>query len=390
MMIRLPIVLRKELIDSARDRRALLTGLFPAIFGPLAMLMILSSAAENRDRNAITTLQVVGQEKAPDLITHLQRNGIEIQEFDGDPRAAIRARDAGAILSIPDDFGRRFSASKPATVHLFADRSLQSSDAAADRIGTLVETYSRSIGAFRLIAHGVNPVVASPVRLQLRDLSTRTSRAAMILGVLQMMILVAPFSGGLAVAIDTTAGERERKSLEPLLLHPVGASTLVGGKWLAVVAFGLLASLVAVLSTALALRFFSLEPLGVDPRFTPAMQIGVCALLVPLTLFASSLQMLAALFAKTFREAQTYLSLIALLPMITIMATIFSEGRTQAWMYSVPILGQQRLITSILRGEGVEMLQVGTTCTVTLVVAGVILGALTRLLRSERVVYGTS
>lgn len=382
------VVLAKELKDSLRDRRSLVTAMLPALLGPFAMLAILSAAADNQREEAVSEIAVIGQENAPDLIAYLERQEIEIRTFEGDPKTAIHDRDEPLVLSIPKDFGERFGASEPATVTLFSDESLERSQTASDRITSLIRSYASSIGSYRLMVRGVDPAVTSPIRLELRDFSTRTSRAATILGVLQMIMLVAPFSGGLAVAIDATAGERERNSLEPLLVHPMTSRAIAGGKWLAIAFYALLATLVAVSCTALALRVFSLEGIGVDPRLTGAMQIDVYLLLVPMALFASSIQMLASLFAKSFREAQTYASLITLLPMISIMATLFNEARAAPWMFAVPILGQQQLVTLVLRGEPLEMQPIVLATALTLALALLLFVAITRLLRSERVIYG--
>ncbi len=292
------------------------------------------------------------------------------------------------ILQVPDDFGERFSKFQTAPVQLFADDSLQKSDLASSRIANLIRTYARSIGALRLMVRGVNPAVASPVRLERRDFSTRTSRASKVLASLQMLMLMAAFFGAAGAAIDTTAGERERNSLEPLLVHPLTSAEIMGGKWITVSIYGALATVLVVLSTAACLAFFSLEALGVDPKLTSGMQIRILAVLLPMALLASAAQMLASLFAKTFKEAQTYLGLLTLLPILPVMITMFRDIQTAPWMYLVPIMGQQQLITSVMRGEGMDLLGSLTTVVVTLAGALVVFGLLTRLLRSERVVYG--
>lgn len=381
-------VFKKELKDSLRDRRALMVAMLPAIFGPLLMMLLLSSVAETRRETDDLTLAVIGRRHAPDLIEYLEENGILIEEFQGDPKTEIQAKNVDVILEVAEDFGQRFAAFQPAPVQLFADESLAKSDRASDRIARLIGTYSRSIGALRLMVRGVNPTVASPVLLQRRDFSTRKSRASKILASLQMLILMAAFFGAAGVAIDTTAGERERNSLEPLLVHPLTSREIMGGKWITVSIYGALATLLVVVSTAACLEFFSLEALGVDPKLTAGMQIRILALLLPMVFFASAAQMLASLFAKTFKEAQTYLGLLTLLPMLPVMFTMFRDVNTAYWMYLVPIMGQQQLITSVMRGEGMDLLGFLTTVAVTTAGALLIFGILSRLLRSERVVYG--
>ncbi len=382
------VVLKKELKDSTRDYRALMVAMLPAIFGPVLMMFMLSQAAKTRSEADDLALAVIGQQYAPDLISFLETNDVQIEAFEGDPRTEIRERNVTVILSIPEDYSERFEAFESVPVQLLADQSLDKSQLAARRARRLINSYNRSIGSMRLMTRGVNPSIAVPIRLETQDFATATARASRILASLQMIMLMAAFFGGAGVAIDTTAGERERKSLEPLLVHPLTSFQIMGGKWLTVATFGLLATLVAVISTAAVLKAFSLEALGVDPKLTLEMQVAIFALLIPMALFASSLQMVVSLFAKTFKEAQSYLGLLTLLPMLPIVVTMFRDVKTAPWMYTVPILGQQQLVTSVMRGEGMEASQFLTTAGVTTVAALGIFFALVRLLRSERVVYG--
>lgn len=387
-MNRFLTVLRKEIKDSLRDRRAWLAAMLPAILGPALMIFLLGSVAQTRSDADDLTLSVIGKDNAPDLIAYLEENDIVIEVFEGDPKTEIQAKNQTVILAIPEDYGEKFSSFEPADVQLFADTSLDKSQISSHRIQNLIAAYGGRIGALRLMMRGVNPTVASPVRLETRDFSTHESRASKILASLQMLLLMAAFFGGAPFAIDTTAGERERKSLEPLLVHPLTSFQIMGGKWLTVVLYGLLASLLVVLSTALALKFASLEALGVDPKLTPAMQVSIFLMLVPMALLASSAQMLASLFAKTFKEAQTYLGMLTLAPALPVMVVMFKDLKTASWMYFVPILSQQQLLTTVMRGEVVDLLDALTAATVTTALALAIFAVLTRLLRSERVVYG--
>jgi len=387
-MNRFLTVLEKEIKDSARDRRAWMAAMLPAILGPVLMIVLLSSVAKTRSEAEDLTLPVIGKQNAPDLIAYLEENDVVIEIFGGDPKTEIQAKNETVILSIPEDYAEKFSAFEPAAVQLFTDDSLDKSRIASRRIQQLVANYSRSIGALRLMVRGVNPSVASPVRVETRDFSTHESRASKILATLQMLLLMAAFFGGAPFAIDTTAGERERNSLEPLLVHPVTSLQIMGGKWMTVVIYGLLATLLVVLSTATALKYASLEALGVDPKLTLAMQGSIFLHLVPMALLASSAQMLASLFAKTFKEAQTYLGMLTLAPALPVMFIMFRDVKSASWMYLVPILGQQQLLTSVMRGEGTNLLDSLTAAAVTTAVALGLFLVLTRLLRSERVVYG--
>lgn len=381
-------VFGKEVKDSARDRRAWGAAMLPAILGPVLMVVLFGSIAKTRSDAEDLTLPVIGQENAPDLIAYLEDNDVVVEAFEGNPKTEIQGKNESVILSIPEDFGEKFSSFETAKVILFADDSLDKSSIASRRVQTLISNYGSGIGALRLIVRGVDPAIAAPVRVETRDFSTTEGRASKILASLQMLLLMAAFFGGAPFAIDTTAGERERNSLEPLLVHPVTSLQIMAGKWLTVVMYGSLATLLVVVATATALKYASLEALGVDPKLTLAMQMSLFLLLVPMALFASSAQMLASLFAKSFREAQTYIGMLTLVPTLPVMFVMFKDIKTAAWMYWVPILGQQQLMTSVMRGEGVNALDAATAAVVTAALAVGIFLVLTRLLRSERVVYG--
>lgn len=382
------VMFKKETRDSLRDRRALLVAMMPALLGPLLMLLILSTAADTKSEREDVTLGVIGRDHAPDLIIYLQDNGVVIENFQGDPKTEIQDRNIGVVLSIPKDYRENFADFETAKVELYADYSLEKSEIAGDQVRTLINSYSRSIGALRLMVRGVNPNIVSPVGIVDRDFSTRTSRAGTLLNILQMILLMAAFFGGAGVAIDTTAGERERRSWVPLLVNPLSSLQIVGGKWLTVALFAFSASILSVVSTAMALQLFSLEGLGIDPRLTLNMQLSLIAIQIPMVLFASSIQMLVTLYSKTFKEAQAYLGMLTLLPMLPVLIATFQELKTATWMYLVPIAGQQQLMTSVMRGDGMETQGFLLASVITAGLALAFLAMLTRLLRSERVVFG--
>jgi len=381
-------ILKKELKDSFRDRRAIMVAILPALLAPVLMAFMFHMIAKTKVSTEDMTVPVIGRENAPDLISYLEQRDVKFEDYEGIPKQDIQNEKVKLVLEIPDDYADKFGQSQSAPIYLHADGSMDKSRADSRRLGQLIRTYGSSIGSMRLMVRGINPAIARAVNLQSKDYSTDASRAGQILAGLQMFILMAAFFGSAPVAIDTTAGERERNSLEPLLVHPVSSMKIMFGKWLTVVTFGIIATLIAVIATALALDFISLKSLGIDPKLTVSMQISIILLLIPNAFFAAGLQMLTSLFAKTFKEAQSYLGLLVFIPMAPVIATMVAGTKTAEWMYMVPILGQQQLLTNVLRGEGMELIHFATSSTITIAVAFIIVFILTRLLRSERVVYG--
>lgn len=382
------IIFRKELKDSLRDRRAVLTALLPALLAPVLMVFMFQTMAQTRDTSDELEVRVIGQENAPDLIQYLRTQDIVFVDYDGSAKQDIQTGEVDVVLEIPDDFEEKFTSSKPANIYLHSDTSINKSEVTADRLEGLIRNYGSNIGSMRLLVRGINPNITAAVMVRSRDYSTGASRAGQILSAMQMFILMAAFFGSAPSAIDTTAGERERNSLEPLLVHPMSSLQIMLGKFLAVASFGFLASIVTVLVTAIALDFVSLSSLGVDPKLSPSMQLSAILILSSIVLLAAALQMLLSLFSKSFKEAQSYTGLMTLLPMLAVLPSLLGTIEDADWMLAVPLLGHRLLLDQVLRGDGLDLTELAVSAGVTLLVTTAIFMLLVRILRSERVVYG--
>jgi len=387
-MNRIKAIFKKEIKDSMRDRRALMMSMVPALLGPVLMVFMFHMIAKTKVSTEDLTVQVIGQQNAPDLIGYLKDQDVAFEDYSGTPKEDIQSEKVQLVLEIPKDYAEKFSKSEPAIVYIHSDTSLDKSRAVERRLNRLLQGYGNSIGVMRLMVRGINPQIARAVVVEDKDYSTDASRAGQILAGLQMIILLAAFFGSAPTAIDTTAGERERKSLEPLLVHPVSSAQIMLGKYFTVVSFGMLATVISVVMTATALSFVSLKSLGVDPKLTMEMQIDIIVMLIPMALLAAALQMLTSLFAKSFKEAQSYLGFISFIPVAMVFATMIGGTKAADWMFAVPVLGQQQLLSKVFRGEGMDIANLAMTVGVTVLLTIVIVTVLTRLMRSERVVYG--
>lgn len=381
-------VLSKELLDAFRDRRSLASALLYPLLMPLLIGGMFQVLVEREAPEQQLELPVVGAEHAPELIAHLKREGVKILDAPADPEAAVRDGDHGVVLVIPQGYGKSFSGGEPARLELVFDTSKSSSRRSIFQARSLLHGYGSRIGTLRLAARGVSPTLLQAVQVEEHDLATPKKRAASVLNMVPMLAILACFVGGMQVAIDTTAGERERGSFEPLLLQPVPRTSLVVGKWLTAVLFALLSSVLTVTLSLLAMSFVELESLGLQVEFNPK-ELGLLLLLtVPICAFASSLQTLVATFARSFKEAQTYLSLLLLLPMMPGMVLTISPLDTELWMLLLPLLGQTQLMADVLRGDSIGAASIAITSATTLALAALCLLLNARLLDSERVVFG--
>ncbi|MCI0570048.1 MAG: ABC transporter permease subunit [Myxococcaceae bacterium] len=381
-------VLRAEWLLHFRDRRALVSALLVPLMGPAIFLATFTAVAARVSTEQALVLPVVGREHAPSLVGFLERSGVTVQEAPADYEARVLDGRLDVVLIVPSDYGEAFSGGRPAQVQLLMDQSRTRAQAPMRRARILLETYSATIGAQRLLARGVSPTLARPLRVEELDLSTPEKLAATLLRTIPIFLVMAAFVGAMSVAIDTTAGERERASLEPLLLNPVDRRALVVGKWLAAVTVGLLGLGVCVAGFALAVRRVPLEDLGVKVVLGPA-EVGLLFITVlPLALLAPALQMLVAIFARSFKEAQTYLTGITFLPVVPGVVLTFRAVQDAPWMWGVPALGQDLLVSAVMRGEGVPALGVFLSTASALTLTVVLLGTIARLLGQERIVFG--
>ena len=201
-------------------------------------------------------------------------------------------------------------------------------------------------------------------------------------GLLPAFLLVAAFTAAMPLAIDSMAGERERGSLEPLLLNAVPPAELVVGKWLAIVALSLAGVVFNLVCTAIAVYA---TPLGNLPA---ASLLWMCATVAPLCILASGLQLLISTFARSHKEANSYLSFLTLAPMLIGILGEFFPGRLWWLSAIIPVLGQQRMLSGLVHGHALHLpwLLAAGVCSI---LGGLIaVAANARLLRSEKVVFG--
>ena len=382
-------VLRKELVDGIRDRRSVMSALIPPLMWPLMIVLMLNFIAEKRRQADDIEMPVVGARHAETLVDWLkQQRGVEVVDGPEDPYAAVREGDVKFVIVIPEDYNELFAQSKAVEVELVIDRSDEDAGAFVRRARGLLTAYSGQIGMLRLVARGVSPVVATPIRIDEVDVSSAQQRAAMVMAFLPMFLVLAAFVGGMNIAIDTTAGERERGSLEPLLVNPAPRKSIVAGKWLASVIFAWVSVLLTFVLLQQALERAPLESLGLRFQLDAGDIGAVMAAVIPLAFLASGLQVLVASFARSYKEAQTYVSFLIFVPMLPAFAMMFSPLDPQPWMALIPLLGQHLLITEALRGEpGSLLMCVGAGVTVTL--SGLVCVAVTtRLFQREKIIFG--
>ena len=367
-------VFLKEVTENLRDRKTVFNALVMGpLLGPVFFVMMMSFMITRELSNAEKPLEVpvVGAEHAPNLVGWLKQQGVQVQPAPEDSEAAVRARDARAVLVIPADYPERWRAGETAQVQVLHDSSDRDARAPMSRLSGLLEAYSKQQSALRVSARGMHPAILSPVVVSQRDLASTQQRAGQLMSFLPYLLVLGAFLGGMYLAIDTTAGERERQSLEPLLASPASRAQIVMGKLGATFGFAMVSMMLSLVAFAVAFQFIPLDKLGMKVDFGAGLILRAGLLMVPLALVFAALQTVVAAYAKSYREAQTYLSLLMLLPMIPSVLLMVSPMKGELWMSATPLLSQNLLIMELARGETVSLMDFALSfgCTLALAVA---------------------
>lgn len=382
------VVLRKEIKDAFRDRRAIMTIVLSAAISPILLGFMMNRLADRQRQLDDIAIPIVGMEHAPALIEWLrQQAGVTLVPGPADAEAAVRDRNEDVILIIPEGFQEKFRSSSPAPVRIVSDGSRQTARPKVSRVRQLVQRYSIEIGTLRLVSRGINPSIASPVSLEEIEVSSAQQRAAMILSFIPMFIVLAAFAGGMQIAMDSTAGERERGSLEPLLVNPAPRRVIAAGKWLAATFTSVLSVLLTTTIVLAMLRFIPMQEFGIRFRMQPA-QVGLLlAAALPMSFLASAVQIYLATFAKSFKEAQSYMGLLIIIPMLPGFLASLYPMSGQPWMYPLPVIAQQVLAGDVVAARATPWWAFVVAAGSALLLSLLLIQLTTQLLQRERIIF---
>src|SRR6202045_5346077 len=357
-------VFRKEFLENLRDRRTLLSALlFGPLFGPLLFGLMVSRMLNQSVvlSDEPLKLTISGAGYAPGLTRYLEAQGVKLSKVnlsENEARAAGRGGSAHVVLIIPEECGARFTAALPAPVLLVADSADSQTRKSADRARIILGSYASTIAQLRLQARGVNPLLAVPVAVNDVDVATPTGRAVVVLGFMTYFVLFAVLMGGLYLAIDSTAGERERGSLEALLSLPVARGSLVGGKILATCSYMCASLAISLTAFVFVFRFVPLERLGMSANLGAGTALAFFAICLPFVPLGAALMTFVASFTRSYREAQTYLTAVLLIPTLPIAFASIYSLKTRSSLMFIPSLSQHLLMTSVLKAEPIAVFDV--------------------------------
>jgi sodium transport system permease protein len=386
------IVCRKEVLETARDRRTLFSLLLGPLLGPLLFVVLINVVVSQNLTSAEQPLDIpfVGAEAAPNLVALLNARGVRPLPNHGltgldDAAAAVTARRHDLVLVFDDRFAEEFATDDGGRVTLVFDRSNSRVGTRMERVRSVLNGYGQQIGALRLLARGVSPTLLRPMIVDEYDVSTPAGRSVLMLGILTYFLLFATLTGGLHLAIDTTAGERERKSLEPLLTTPVTRTSLLLGKMAATMLYMLVSLALTLAAFNVALGYMPLEQLGMSSGFDPATAATVFLVLVPFAPVGAALMTTVASFTKTYREAQTYLTFVLLVPTLPVMFATMLNVEPKLSLMWIPSLSQHLLITNLIKQEPLDPLFVAASVASSLAIGAALAWLATRLYQREAI-----
>jgi sodium transport system permease protein len=366
-------VFGKEVIDNFRDRRTLISALVMGpLFGPILFAFVINLSVSQSLQNAEEPLDlpVIGSEHAPNLMAYLGSRNINVEEGPASREAAIDAVSLGeedVVLVIDESFGDSLKDMVPATIEIITDQANTQAEAETRRARRALYAYSQEIAAMRLTLRGVSPTVMRPLNVDEVDVSTPSGRSAILLGMLSYFFIFALLTGGMNLAIDATAGERERGSLEPLLCLPVKRDHLI----------------FSLTCFHFVLKFMPLEELGMTPNFGPIVVVQAFLLLVPFALVGASLMTLVASFTKSFKEAQTWVSVVLLAPTMPIIVVSILQVRPSTELMFIPSLSQHLMLVGLIRNEPLNLLHAAVSVIGTLAIGAMLTWVCARLYRRE-------
>ncbi|MDG1322713.1 MAG: ABC transporter permease subunit [Porticoccaceae bacterium] len=371
-------LLRKELLDAVRDKRSVMAGLYYAFFTPVLLAVVLTAVINKATNPEDIEITITNGIEASNLVNYLSDRGIS-QGDDPDKLKNIE-------LVISTDFSKQLNRAEPAEVTLIADQSEDSLRTAIARIKRALGSYSSEMVSLRLISRGINPNIINPIKVHIQDQATAVSKGGQIMGVMTMLMILSVFVAGMNLAIDTSAGERERNSLALLLSHPVSVLQLVMSKTVAVSIFGMLGLILTIIVSKFVYPFVPWQELGFSVDISGRFVLGALLAGFSVAIFAASMQLFVSFMAKSFKEAQTYISFVMFVPIaMSYAATLDFAVEELRW---APVSGQLQALIDLAKGKEIPLLQLAVSCLSTLIISLALIFGMERLLKSEKIVFG--
>lgn len=387
-MMQLKALMVKEFKEAFRDRRALMVAMSMALLMPVMIMVMLKVAIKEAVDNPAVYVKYTGEQHAPKLIKALKdQNILSFADVPEDEERNWNERNIE--LTIPDTFIADMAAGKPIELTLRADYNEKSLSSPIRRIKDIIREHSLTIGYKRLLVRGIDIKLLQPIKLLEQDTSLPSSNAVMISLILGVYLMMAAFMSGLPVAIDSSAGERERNVLEMLLCQPVSTLKIVLAKLSCASSISIISIILMLVLTSVAMNFVDLTKIGATFSIDASTFAILLLLLVPICFLAASLQLLFAFQAKSFKEAQSTVTMLIMAPSFIPFALMMMDDKP-AWINWMPISGQSLLMEDVFKGLPIDWNALLFTSVATVGLTAALVLILAKRLTSEKVVMSLS
>ncbi|MBR7747693.1 ABC transporter permease [Undibacterium baiyunense] len=366
----------KEISDAMRDRRTLLMVLASSLLLVPVLLFVFSTVMSQVESQAVDrSVMAVNIKDAPSLENYILRQGYEIKTAPADYEEKSRSKELiKPVLLVPENFEQDLQSAKRVELEIAYDTSNRQAEMGLGPLRQLLNGYARERSSLELMMRGVSPDLLQSISVKERHISRPDERRVTITAALPMVLIMAIVMGGMFAAIDSTAGERERGSLEPLMMNPVSGFQLAIGKTAAVATVSVLIVILTVSSFFPAQLLIANEALRAEFQFGIKDALAFMIVLIPLAAALSSLQVALSLTCKSFKEANVRNQLLSLAVSFMPMFFIVNPGKEPAWLGWVPVMAQTQMMNQVLKGELVALNAIGLALLVcSVIVAGSLL-----------------
>ncbi|WP_246058204.1 ABC transporter permease [Litorilituus lipolyticus] len=381
-------LLIKEYKEAFRDKRALMVALMMAFMAPIMIMVMSKVVIEKAVDKPPVYIKFTGAEYAPKLMAHLKKeNLLDFADIPEKDKAIWDERNI--VINIPESYSQDMADGKTIKVHLQADFNDKAVSPPVRRINNAIRDFSLSIGYKRLLLRGVDIRLLNPVKLVEQDTSMPDATFIMISMMMGLYMIMAAFMSGLSVAIDSSAGERERNVLEMLLCQPVSTLKIVLAKLCGASTIAVIGVALVLVLSSISVGFVDLTKIGATFSLGFTKGLTLFLLLLPICFFASACQLFLAFQAKSFKEAQSTVSMVIAIPAFVPFVLMMMDDRPQ-WLDWVPIAGQSLIMEDVFKGVEVNWLAILATSGVTIAITAGLVAILTQKLKSEKVVMALS
>lgn len=349
------VVYFKELGDILRDRRALLTvGVVAILSGPVMLLMLANMLAGFEARAERRIVLVQGIEHAPTLRNYLERETVKIETPPEDYIDRLRlGRLPDPVLIIPPDFEQVLAQNAVPRLTIMTDSTNGRADAGVARLQRWISGFSLQRAGLEMAMRSVAGTGYGRMEVEEHDLAGPLAQSTRVFGMLPFFFALAALYGVWGAALDTTVGERERGTLQPLLLTPAGGFALVVGKWLAVSSVGAGMVSTAILGFIPAQAVMPGETLKAMLAFGGHESLMAIAMFVPMAGLFAALLMLAGARARSFKQAQASATGLLLAATMLPLLVGSSDSGVAHWHAFAPVLAQHVQMRALLSGDPV-------------------------------------